>query len=486
MQVTIYLSNRKMQVLVGTVKGKKLEITQAYNTEISEGCLINGVVTDDVLLLQELHAFWNEYNLPRKNVRLVVDSSQILSYLRVIPKLDAKHTLNLVEQEFQSNEEPRIIDYFPVRGKEAKGTQNLFCAGLPVSLISTYESLFREIGISLTSVNFSLACLIKLIDHLPALHDQTLVWLVFDGDIMHAILIENGIYRYSSRQRLFNAEGTFARNGEIAQNISGIMQFLASNKSENRISNVYVAGCSESTFQSCVDGIGTMGIDTHWLLDYDEIPLVNGNSLRDFPYAVGDFIQPKKDLELFKLYRRSKPGHISSFAKYKKYVPIALVSIAVLGTWFGISQLNRTKSAYLNMILTELESPSLQQQLAREDELQLLNTRLAVERQELQAFQAALQTYPVVTSTLLEQVERCSTEDVVVEFVSFNSETGVLNFNTVAKDLPDIPLYINRLIDSGLFVTVAYSGYSYSETQQNYTVSYTINLKSNEPAEVTE
>ena len=63
---------------------------RAWHLTLKEGGLINGIVTDEEKLKSQLKRFWMENGIPRKNVRLVLESSRLISRQVELPKMKKK------------------------------------------------------------------------------------------------------------------------------------------------------------------------------------------------------------------------------------------------------------------------------------------------------------------------------------------------------------------------------------------------------------
>ena len=68
MQTTIYLGNRRVQVLQGSA-GSRAAISRVIEYTIEDDCLINGVIVDAEALTDSLRRLWQSQNLPKKGVR---------------------------------------------------------------------------------------------------------------------------------------------------------------------------------------------------------------------------------------------------------------------------------------------------------------------------------------------------------------------------------------------------------------------------------
>lgn len=87
-----------------------------------------------------------------------------------------------------------------------------------------------------------------------------------------------------------------------------------------------------------------------------------------------------------------------------------------------------------------------------------------------------LDSYPDLTSGLLNRIDAAgSSSGITVEFVSYDSSTGILQFNAISDTVIDIPAYVRALQASGVFSSVEYTGYQSTNSRQNS--GYSLNLR---------
>ena len=151
----------------------------------------------------------------------------------------------------------------------------------------------------------ALAAELKILDIHPALRGRTCILELLDGDNLVNTLIVNGEYKYSSRSRLFQEHGTEGFALDIARNVSGILQFHASERSEYAITDVFLGGFSKENEKLCVDSIRSLNTNLQAALFPDtpavampsvaHVPAepdgqISGPALRDCIYVAGNFV----------------------------------------------------------------------------------------------------------------------------------------------------------------------------------------------------
>ena len=125
---------------------------------------------------------------------------------------------------------------------------------------------------------------------IPDLQQKTFVLLQFDDDTISACLFVQGQYTYSTRSRLFNPRGSAESGTEIAQKLSGLIQFHTTSKSEHRIETVCFAGSTADDLAVCRPGCEALGLQVDRFPDSPTVKLPSGTALADVLYAAGNLI----------------------------------------------------------------------------------------------------------------------------------------------------------------------------------------------------
>ena len=158
------------------------------------------------------------------------------------------------------------------------------------SVIAGYDALAKAVGFKLYSIDLGLAAPIKAVRTIPDLQQKTFVLLQFDDDTISACLFVQGQYTYSTRSRLFNPRGSAESGTEIAQKLSGLIQFHTTSKSEHRIETVFFAGSTADDLAVCRPGCEALGLQVDRFPDSPTVRLPSGTALADVLYAAGNLI----------------------------------------------------------------------------------------------------------------------------------------------------------------------------------------------------
>ncbi len=290
---SLYLCSRTVYAAVGSPTARGARITAAASTQLPEGCLINGVITNEADLAEALKAFFADNKLPTGRVALIAGGSQFMHRIMELPAMSEKKRLAVLSHELSSGgaETTAPLDDYMLLSRDAKTrTDTVLATRVEQSVIAGYDALAKDAGFKLTCIDLGLAAPIKAVRTIPALQNDTFVVLQFDDDTISACLFVQGQYTYSTRSRLFNPRGTAESGTEIAQKLSGLIQFHIASKSEHQIDTVYFAGADAKDFTVCRPGCEALALKVEQFPDSPTVSLPKGTALADVLYAAGNLI----------------------------------------------------------------------------------------------------------------------------------------------------------------------------------------------------
>lgn len=290
---SLYLCSRTVYAAVGSPTARGARITAAASTQLPEGCLINGVITNEADLAEALKAFFADNKLPTGRVALIAGGSQFMHRIMELPAMSEKKRLAVLSHELSSSgaETTAPLDDYMLLSRDAKTrTDTVLATRVEQNVIAGYDALAKDAGFKLTCIDLGLAAPIKAVHTIPALQNGTFVVLQFDDDTISACLFVQGQYTYSTRSRLFNPRGTAESGTEIAQKLSGLIQFHIASKSEHQIDTVYFAGADAKDFTVCRPGCEALALKVEQFPDSPTVSLPKGTALADVLYAAGNLI----------------------------------------------------------------------------------------------------------------------------------------------------------------------------------------------------
>lgn len=290
MSTSIYLSNQSVSVVRGSVSKQTIKITDSCTAALPEGALINGVITDDRAIKEALDSLHRGGKLPERDIRLVIDSSNIFTKVETVPRLSHAQFLELTRNAFADaagGRDDLLYDYAFLQ-EVPGGKQQVLCSAVESGMIQSYIALFESVGLALSSINIALCSVTKLIQHIKSLSEKSYILCVADGNVLSTMLFLAGKYRFSSRQRLLNQRGTPASSAEVLQSISSMVQFNSAQKTGFTIDTVYFCGLrkeEQGLYQEVM---------TEFHLSAAPLPLsrefILENSDPNAPYSISDYL----------------------------------------------------------------------------------------------------------------------------------------------------------------------------------------------------
>ena len=276
---SLYLCSRTVYAAVGTPTGSGARVVAAAQTELPEGCLINGVITNEADLTAALKEFFTANKLPMNRVALIAGGSQFMHRILTLPAMSEKKRMAVLSHELASGgaEVRAPLDDYMLLSRDARTrVDTVLATRVEQSVIAGYDALAKAVGFKLYSIDLGLAAPIKAVGAIPVLQQKS-------SEVQ-------GQYTYSTRSRLFNPRGSAESGTEIAQKLSGLIQFHTTSKSEHRIETVCFAGSTADDLAVCRPGCEALGLQVARFPDSPTVRLPSGTALADVLYAAGNLI----------------------------------------------------------------------------------------------------------------------------------------------------------------------------------------------------
>jgi len=481
MTTVVYLSNNIIRVVVGDRAVGRAVIKKEVLTVIPEGSLINGVITDAEELAGELSRFWDQYNLPRKGVHIVVRSSTFVVKQFRLPKVGKRKLEAMIPMEFAAVDryEDPVYDYAKLPGGEMKATQEVMGLMADRQFVEGYIKLFGKLGIEVSGFANSLGAAVKALHSLPQLEAETCIVQIVDGHNLESLLWVDGRSAQSTNQRIIAEPQSQAFATEILQHTSTMLQFYQSLKLEQQLEDVFVCGVSRKVIgelRELEQGYAT-GLEIAPL----EIKAENADDreaekISDYIYAYGMLIQNGKDINLLPMLKKKPNQNVRLKAGFRILTPVLtvlavgfLLTVVAGGTYL-------IKKSKLDSLNTYLED---QKNIQVAGEANALEENISVNQainNDTAAVDRMLASYPLLNRKVAEQITACSNADIASLLTSYKAEEGSVVLKVAAKRETIINQYVAALYETGLFADVKYNGYSYNDGDDEYTLEITCYL----------
>lgn len=480
--IVVYLANRYIRVVDGESSGERINVRGLYYTMDTQGCILNGTVTDQdgfVALISEL---WERYHLPKKGVYLVIDSTQFTTKVVHAPIQKPKQMMEYVSREFTdvgriSNP---VCGYFPLNGKVTKkaGIQNVFAMMTSKDYIQEYRELFGKLGIVIDGVECAMGAMHRLVGSLTQVKEaDCIVQFVEDMTLINVLMV-NGTYVYSSRNRLFSEQGTPAFAVEIARTVSNILQFAKAQNIQQQISKVHIAGLGLEDFAVYADSIRQINPDlqSEKLNAGDEVSVAEKvdetQNASHFALAIGGLLKTDSKTNLIQQVLRDPKKEQAKSKRKKTLIPIVIMAAVVL----LIGGVLGGRALFLSSKIKEMQEynnradvvAACEEYDAVSEELRSMGMLSG----SLSGLKEAVLSYPKIDNTTEQVVASCAAGLVSAEISSYDSANGMISFSTSAANVEQINKFIELLSQQEIFAYVDYTGYTQdAEGQWNVKVN---------------
>lgn len=247
---SVYISNENIQVVIGSKNGGRLKIQRVLIGSIDDGCIINGIITDEAALRSRISDMWEMYKLPRSGISLVVESSAVSTKTLTLPNVSSQYIMKLVRESFTEFDAEDPVYDFRVLGAAKDGGVSVLGCMTEHSFVSSYIDIFAAAGIKLRAIDLALSGQIKLAKFCKELADRSYILAVLDKNTVSLFLFIDGEYRFSKRQRILYNRDTPELSDEIGRMISSLIQFKKSENISAEITDVFLCGFSDQEINS--------------------------------------------------------------------------------------------------------------------------------------------------------------------------------------------------------------------------------------------
>lgn len=477
MQTLVYFSNDGIQVLQGTIKKGRLNISNYKTLPVEAGGLINGVITNEEVVKETITAALKENPRLFKNMKLVIDSSLIATKNVEVPKLKPKELAAVATTEFEDtagNYDELVVDYTRIPGVSGN---NLFCCGVEKRVLDSYVTMFASLKIQIKSIDVGLNSLIQYVTATKDFKKMTFALNILDGKNLVSLLFENGIYIFSNRSRLLSERGTDAFADELSGKLSSLIQFNKSQKSEHTLNMSLYAGLDEFELSR----LRELNFDPELnLFIIPQTPNIKSGFVIDESFDFGSFIYPiagffdgLKPLNLFTAFKKSNVKKKELPFEYKALIlPAAmiLISLVVFGVFFGLKYSAQKSLEASNAYISDANN---QAEYLQATELAEEVSGIQSEISNVEAITAAISSNPNLGAQTMTTLSTMGNGVIALSSLDYDGSTGAIQIVAIANNEKEAARYIERLKSTGYFTEVEYTGYAEISSQTSTTTPTT-------------
>lgn len=293
--VYVYIANNKIQALTGSYAKNKIQVSGFYEEPLEEGCILNGIIMNSYSLQNTLSEMWKKYNLPPRNVTLVVNGSSITVKPMKVPQVNPKNIPGLIRTEYKDveNIQNLLIDYSVINPKNADGSCSILAVLSTKDFITSYIDLFKEAKIELAVIDLVQNCLIKMMKRIKSLQDKTYTLFILDKNMLMQCLFSNNDFVMTRRSRILADPADPGFEREVGQNINSIIQFNKSEQTGSDITEVYLCGFPGDSVQMFPRFAENFGVQVRAFPDFlpNELVVPQNMNPADFIVLLGGMIR---------------------------------------------------------------------------------------------------------------------------------------------------------------------------------------------------
>ncbi len=443
--------------MIQIVKGKE----RAYKYEsisLAEGSVLNGAILNGEEIVSKL----KEQKKKLGKVTLIIDSSNVMIKTIQAPKLSKKKLLGMVKSEFDLGEGYEYIYDMNILTKVGKENIVLGCA-VPKDFLEKYIAIFKEARIKVLRIDVAVNGLIKYVNQVEAFKDKTCLINIVYGNTLLSLLFENGIYKLSNRNRMFNEQGTEGYSTELFTKFSTTVQYGQSQDTEERISHSYYIG---------VDG-KTMRYYTHYVKSHDPNLIVESYNDMDrnmeYMYPLtGEFVN-KEDIDLKSIQKIT--------AKTKRNYKGIILKTLFLGVLFVPFVLYSQKLASDNAT-AQKEIDALQTYITAKEEANANAEETALDsdgvNNEIAQYSWVVENIENSRMLSPEMLDAIYGGDATVESLVYDESGNTVTFTGYADSQADVVQYSGDLREEGYSDAQYYSGYSVTSGESSDSYYFSI------------
>ncbi|MBR0146020.1 MAG: hypothetical protein IJM25_05080 [Eubacterium sp.] len=475
MSVSVFFSNQIIQIALGT-RAKRGNLKAVYTTMAPEGSIINGIIMDAESLGEHVRSFWEANNFPKKDVYLVVNSNKIAGKSLSVPILNDKKTLGFIMREFadmQREDADNTLAYTQMGMDRKAKVRKLYAEMAPKDQLKEFIQLFQGIGIELKGIISGEESIIGYAGQTILKQAKTFVLQIINGNLVSNVLFADGEFKYYNSIRCFNEPGTEAYMDDLARSLNQMEQFMGSQKITSPIEKVLVAGSNGGNLPMYRQAVVDRGINAPVEIintGVGSTPELEQQAQMALFAVSGLFDQGKSSnfLSYFNAKDEEKPA---MDPKTRSRIISVIVTFIVMAVAMGIALTMRLiRNSQYNEVHDYNSKPSTKLQVMAYDEAVTKRDSMLAKYNAILFVSESVKSYPLCNKDIVQILEDTAKGYAEIEMNNFNAETGKVGFTAKADNVNDIYLYIDRLLNEKIFMTVTHTGYTYDNKTGLYNI----------------
>ena len=477
MSTVIYLANRQIQILEGSIGKGSPVVRRFYTAEAPEGSLINGMVMDTESFIPFLQETWSSQKFPEKDVILVAESTKFMGRTLEIPKMNERKTIEYIDREFSDvgrDEDARIIYSYINLGKGEGKNIRLYAESADPDFINDYVEIFAHAGIKLSAVYSGKSSLINYVSKQVSKGYKTFVLIVADIMTFSTVLWVNGTFSYYNSTRCFQAPGTPMYAMDLANSLSQLSQFMKANQIEYPLEAIEIAGVHPDDREMYTEAVRDQGIETPVRIYNLVKGLTSDWSIQDYIHPISGLYGGGRGENLLIEYTAMKKrAKMKGLPELKSLIGLGILLLLMLAVVVTLIFIRLGKKAELAMLDAFNNDPVVLFDTAEYDSYLERNHFLNGQIEAVENVEENLYTYPLGDSKIRNVIDKCALGYAEVSYDSFDAQEGTIRFSALAADVDQINKFIKMLDQEKIFSDVEYTGYQWNEAEQMWNIQVT-------------
>ena len=479
MSVIVYISGHQLQIVQASGSGGSVKVKRSFVVPAPEGSVINGTVMDADSFTAFIGDFFRTNRLPLKDVILVVNSSKLAGKTLEIPAMNTSKTLSYVMREFadmERDESQDVCGYTELKNNADSKLRRIYAETVSREFLQAYIELFSSVGIKLKGIYSSEGLLMKMVEMTAAKIRKTFLVQIADDNLLASVLWVNGVFYYYNSQRCFQPVGTEEYFEECRRTVDQIGQFMKANQITEPIETIYIGGMERQNAEFYMSKLRESG--TSAVIDVFDCGLTRkvkaSADLQGILMGICGAMGQTGTNNL--LNHLNRPKEINDRQTRGRIILVVAVFILMVGALVASILYRMRVEDELQALKDYNESPQMVADLM---DYELYRNDAAMSAADVYSMiyiRAARDTYPVLTSPVIKELEDTARGYADVEIGSFDAVNGTMSFTVSAEKVEDINRFIAELLKIDIFTNVDYTGYSFDEAKKLWDVHVSCNI----------
>lgn len=486
------ITDRNIRIVKGVEGSGKIKISSAATLNLEEEAIVNGHVKDVPRVATLINGILKKNKMADREAIVSISSNLTIFKELYVQKVKNQDFQKAVKQQMQAElnlDDSYCVSYIIVGEGETDGGETAYkvlATACPYEIVNCYKEVFKMLGIVLKSVMIGCNCITKvLLADTKIKSKMPLLAVQIDNNFISLNLYEQGQLSFS---RFASIDATDYGNSDdyvfeaVNENIFRMLQFHKSRNTGEVIENVVFYGDTHE-YVRLTDELEKLDLNTSLI---NVPPQIHGHENLEFSLyanAIGAMFKRNKETEKINLLEADGGAAAKSKAKAEGVSPAVMIGalagaiLVVAGVTFGLTIHDNGIKDDIQYYQDEINSPATAEKLALHSRLLDMQTKVNNYGVIIKNAHDAFYSQPVILGSKYDKIEEvvaktaeeCGVKE--AEIVSPQYANGVFSFDVECEGVDEptqkLPAkFVENLLKEEDFVTVQYTNYAVTETEQ--------------------